>query len=292
MIIKVAKSAGFCVGIERALKIVNGQLEKGKNVYTLGPITHNEQVCGELEEKGVRIINDVSEADEIKDSIIIIRSHGVPEETYNRLKRTEETNGNLIVDATCGFVKRIHKIVSEKSAEGMNVIITGDSEHPEVKGICGWCKGPCYVINSPEEAMNYPGDRSKKTIIVSQTTFNSRKFEVLVEILGKMLYDVTVAKSICNSTETRQQETYELAKNSDAMIVIGGKNSSNTTKLYEISAKECKNTYHIQTPDDLDLNDFKSFRCVGITAGASTPKTIIEEVQEICQSLTRCLKNQ
>ena len=292
MITKVAESAGFCVGIERAIKIVNEQLLTGKKVYTLGPITHNDQVCDELARKGVVILDNVEEAENIKNSVIIIRSHGVPEEVFRRLKNTEVTNNNEIVDATCGFVKRIHNIVSEKSAEGYNVIITGDPEHPEVIGICGWCKGPCQVINSPEEAMNYSANPEKKTIIVSQTTFNSRKFEVLVEILKKMLYDVNVAKSICNSTEKRQRETYELAKDSDAMIVIGGKNSSNTAKLYEISVKECKNTYHIQTPDDLDLNLFKSFRCVGITAGASTPKTIIEEVQEKCQSLTRCLKNQ
>lgn len=283
MEVRVADSAGFCFGIERALQTVNEQLVKGKRVYTLGPITHNDQVCEELAEKGVQIIESAEEALNIHDSIIIIRSHGVTKAVYDTLMHTQETNGNEIIDATCTFVKRIHNIVSEKSAEGYTVIITGDSKHPEVQGICGWCNGPYYVINSVEEAEKYVGDVNQKTILVSQTTFNLNKFKVLVEILKKLVYNITVAKSICNATEKRQRETYELAKNSDAMIVIGGKNSSNTAKLFEISANECKNTYHIQTPKDLDLTLIKSFRCVGITAGASTPKTIIKEVQEICQ---------
>ncbi len=284
MEVRIAESAGFCFGIERALKTVNEQLGKGRNVYTLGPITHNDQVCDELAGKGVRILENIDEAEKIHDSIIIIRSHGVSREVYERLLKTEETGGNEIIDATCTFVKRIHNMVSEKSAEGYEIIIIGDAKHPEVQGICGWCSGPYHVIDSQEEAENYSGDIHRKTFLVAQTTFNLNKFKVLVEILKKMVYSINVAKSICNATEKRQQETYELAKNSDAMIVIGGRNSSNTAKLYEISVNECKNTYHIQTPDDLDLNLIKSFRCVGITAGASTPKTIIKEVQEKCQT--------
>ena len=277
----VAESAGFCFGIERAVRTVYEQLKKGKTVYTFGPITHNETVCDELSEKGVRIITDENEIQGISDSIIIIRSHGVTEALYEKLKATEEKNGNEIIDATCTFVKKIHRIVSEESAEGADVIIIGDASHPEVQGICGWCRGRCTVIDSEEEACKYEAGTAPKTILVAQTTFNINKFKVLVEILEKRVYNINVVNSICNATEKRQRETKELAASCDAMIVIGGNHSSNTMKLVEISEKECKNTYHIQTSVDLDLNHFKSFRCVGITAGASTPKTIIKEVQEI-----------
>ncbi len=277
----VAESAGFCFGIERALKTVYEQLGRGKTVYTFGPITHNETVCDELAQKGVRIISDEDELDKIENSIIIIRSHGVTEALFDRLKATEEKNGNEIIDATCTFVKKIHKVVSEESASGSDVIIIGDASHPEVVGICGWCKGRCTVIDSEEEARDYEPGTAPKTILVAQTTFNINKFKVLVEILQKRVYNINVVNSICNATEKRQRETKELAASCDAMIVIGGNHSSNTMKLVEISEKECKNTYHIQTSVDLDLECFKSFRCVGITAGASTPKTIIKEVQEI-----------
>ncbi len=277
----VAESAGFCFGIERALKTVYEQLGRGKTVYTFGPITHNETVCDELTQKGVRIISGEDELDKIENSIIIIRSHGVTEALFDRLKATEEKNGNEIIDATCTFVKKIHKVVSEESASGSDVIIIGDASHPEVVGICGWCKGRCTVIDSEEEARDYEPGTASKTILVAQTTFNINKFKVLVEILQKRVYNINVVNSICNATEKRQRETKELAASCDAMIVIGGNHSSNTMKLVEISEKECKNTYHIQTSVDLDLDSFKSFRCVGITAGASTPKTIIKEVQEI-----------
>lgn len=277
----VAESAGFCFGIERALKTVYEQLGRGKTVYTFGPITHNETVCDELAQKGVRIISGEDELDKIENSIIIIRSHGVTEALFDRLKATEEKNGNEIIDATCTFVKKIHKVVSEESASGSDVIIIGDASHPEVVGICGWCKGRCTVIDSEEEARDYKPGTASKTILVAQTTFNINKFKVLVEILQKRVYNINVVNSICNATEKRQRETKELAASCDAMIVIGGNHSSNTMKLVEISEKECKNTYHIQTSVDLDLECFKSFRCVGITAGASTPKTIIKEVQEI-----------
>jgi len=285
MTVRVAESAGFCFGIECAVKTVYEQIATGSPVYTYGPITHNEIVCGELEEKGVKILHGIAEADDIKDSTIIIRSHGVDKKTFDALKSTEESHNNKIIDATCPFVGRIHKIVFEESSAGSDVIVIGDASHPEVQGISGWCVGRCTIIDSEEEARNYEVFGDKKTVLVAQTTFNLKKFKVLVEILQKKIYNINVVNSICNATEKRQRETSELARNSDAMIVIGGSNSSNTRKLVEISEKECKNTYHIQTGNDLDLNSFRSFRCVGITAGASTPKTIIKEVQEIMSEM-------
>ena len=281
MTVRVAESAGFCFGIERAVKTVYEQLETGRQVYTFGPITHNENVCDELQKKGVKILQDPSDIKNIRDSVIIIRSHGVTAEIYNLLKASEADNNNRIIDATCTFVKKIHRTVEEKSLSGDEVIIIGDAAHPEVIGICGWCHTGVSVIGSAGEAEKFIPIENKKYVLVAQTTFNLNKFQQIVEILTKKLYDVNVVNSICNATEKRQRETLELAKASDAMIVIGGKHSSNTCKLVEISEKECKNTYHIQTPVDLDLNLFKSIRCVGITAGASTPKYIIKEVQEI-----------
>ena len=285
MEIKVAENAGFCFGIERALKTVYEQLGHDRPVYTFGPITHNETVCEELGSKGVKIIKEEDEIEKIMDSVIIIRSHGVTKEIYERLKKSEETNGNVIIDATCTFVKKIHNKVSEESLSGSDVIIIGDSEHPEVQGICGWCRGRFTVIDSEEEALGYDPGTASKTLVVSQTTFNVNKFKVLVEILRKRVYNTNVVNSICNATEKRQRETKELASVCDAMIVIGSYHSSNTRKLTEISEKECKNTYHIEKSGDLDLNTFRSFRCVGITAGASTPKTIIKEVQEIMSEM-------
>ncbi|MBO4781335.1 MAG: 4-hydroxy-3-methylbut-2-enyl diphosphate reductase, partial [Lachnospiraceae bacterium] len=247
MTVRVAESAGFCFGIECAVKTVYEQIATGSPVYTYGPITHNEIVCGELEEKGVKILHGITEADDIKDSTIIIRSHGVDKKTFDALKSTEESHNNKIIDATCPFVGRIHKIVFEESSAGSDVIVIGDASHPEVQGISGWCVGRCTIIDSEEEARNYEVFGDKKTVLVAQTTFNLKKFKVLVEILQKKIYNINVVNSICNATEKRQRETSELARNSDAMIVIGGSNSSNTRKLVEISEKECKNTYHIQT---------------------------------------------
>ncbi len=275
--IYVAKSAGFCYGVERAVGIVKKLVLEGKRVYTFGPITHNETVVEELAGMGVGIINGLEELENISGATIVIRSHGVGRDIYNAI----EESGNEVVDATCQFVKKIHRIVDEKSSPSVVTVIIGDPEHPEVKGICSRCNGPFRVINSPQEAERFASENNKDIIVVSQTTYDTHKFEVLVELLSNMMYNVTVVNTICNATEIRQRETLEIAKKSDAMIVIGGKHSSNTRKLFEISKEQCENTYYIQTHVDLDLSAFKSFRCVGITAGASTPKTIIKEVLEV-----------
>ena len=279
MMIRTAKSAGFCFGVSRAVKSVYEELKSGRPVYTFGPITHNENVVDSLAQKGVKVINSVEEAENLNDSTIIIRSHGVPKGIFDRLNALT-AHGNRIVDSTCAFVKKIHRIVEKDSAEGRHIIILGDKDHPEVKGICGWCSGPYTVIANEQDARNFMLCEDIKLTLVEQTTFNYKKFEQIVEILSEMRYSMNVVNTICNATELRQRETLELARGSDAMIVIGGKNSSNTRKLYDISAQECNNTYYIQTLADIDLNELKSFRCVGITAGASTPKTIIEEVHK------------
>ena len=188
------------------------------------------------------------------------------------------------MDATCPFVKKIHRTVEKESEAGRQIIIIGNDNHPEVEGTKGWCHHPALVIESAEqaEALNLP--EGTKVCIVSQTTFNYKKFKDLVEILDKKRYDRIVVNTICNATEERQTEARQIAGKVDAMIVIGGSHSSNTQKLFEICRKECENTYYIQTVHDLDLEVLRSTGLVGITAGASTPKKIIEEVQKRCQN--------
>lgn len=273
--VTTAKSAGFCFGVKRAVDMVYDEAKKGERVYTLGPIIHNQQVVEDLEKKGVKVIDSVNDINNGYDATVIIRSHGVPEKVIKALR---EKNVN-IVDATCPFVLKIHKIVKEASQNGKTIIIIGSDNHPEVEGIKGWCVNEPVVLESVEEAENYTVDGAKKLCVVSQTTFNYKKFKDIVDILSKKSYDIDVMNTICNATEERQTEAAAIAGDSDAMIVIGGKHSSNTQKLYEICKNVCPDTHFIQTLDDLDLKQFQSFRSVGITAGASTPNTIIKEVQ-------------
>ena len=270
-----AKTAGFCFGVKRAMDTVYEQLKSNEKIYTYGPIIHNEQVVEELEEKGVIVINSFEEIERAKDGILIIRTHGVPKEVY----RVLEEKGIRYVDATCPFVKRIHSIVEKKSMEGDKIIIIGNEGHPEVEGIRGWCENEAQVVESVEQAKNVSVHSDEKITVVSQTTFNLKKFQDLVEILKEKRYNVNVANTICNATEERQTEARGISKEADVMIVIGGAHSSNSRKLYEICSNECEATYFIQTLDDLYLEELpKSVGLVGITAGASTPNNIIEEV--------------
>ena len=187
--------------------------------------------------------------------------------------------GIRIVDATCPFVKKIHDIVSRESAAGAHIVIIGNPEHPEVQGIKGWAGDRVTVVKDADGAGSLKFEKNEKICVVSQTTFNYNKFKDLVEIIKKKSYDVSVLNTICNATKERQTEAQSIAESVDAMIVIGDKHSSNTQKLFEICHKACNNTYYIQTLDDLNLNQLGSVETVGITAGASTPNNIIEEVQ-------------
>ena len=278
----VAKSAGFCFGVERAVDQVYQQIDalkagKAKGpIYTFGPIIHNEEVVKDLEEKGVMVLEDEAALRFLPkgQGTVIIRSHGVSRHIYDIL----EGRGVEIVDATCPFVKKIHRIVSEHSGAGDAVVIIGSPEHPEVEGIRGWGNEYTTVVKDGAGVDNYVLPQGKKLCIVSQTTFNYNKFKELVEKFLKKGYDSSVLNTICNATQERQVEAAKIASQVDAMIVIGGRHSSNTQKLYEICLKECKNTSYIQTLGDLDPDSVSSVRSVGITAGASTPKKIIEEV--------------
>ena len=278
MSVTLAKSAGFCFGVKRAVDTVYQEIAKSElPIYTFGPIIHNEEVVKDLENKGVRVVESTKELKEKEKGIVIIRSHGVGKRIYDEI----EKQGHKIVDATCPFVLKIHRLVQEYGRKGYHVVIIGNSTHPEVEGIKGWASNDeITVIADREEAENFSLPAEKKVCIVSQTTFNYNKFQDLVEIINKKGYDIIVLNTICNATEERQTEARKIAKEVDAMIVIGGKTSSNTQKLFEICKNECENTYYIQTINDLDLERIKSVDNVGITAGASTPNNIIEEVQK------------
>ena len=282
MKVKTAKTAGFCFGVKRAVDKVYELIENGVSpIYTLGPIIHNEEVVSDFEKKGVTVISE-EDIPKLREGTVVIRSHGVGRRIYDMLK----TAGISFVDVTCPFVLKIHRIVERESRAGKQIIIFGDPSHPEVKGICGWCEGSCTVLRNREDAENFVPDPGRIPCIVSQTTFNYNKFKELVEILCKKRYDNNVLNidnilnTICNATEERQKEAQSIAGEVDTMLVIGGRHSSNTQKLFEICKEECGNTYYIQTPVDLDSEMFHRSSYVGITAGASTPKKIIEEVQE------------
>ncbi len=278
MEIKLAKTAGFCFGVKRAVETVYEEIKKNTNkkVYTYGPIIHNEEVIKELAAMGVEVIRSEEELKKVTDGIVIIRSHGLPKRVYRKM----EESGISYVDATCPFVKKIHTIVSRESAAGAHVVVIGNRTHPEVEGIRGWAGDRVSIIQTREEAEDFRVEEpAGRVCVVAQTTFNYKKFQELVEIIEKKGYDILVLNTICSATRKRQEEAGRIAKSVEAMIVIGDKRSSNTQKLFEICNKECLNTYYIQTLDDLDLNQLGSVETVGITAGASTPKNIIEEVQ-------------
>ena len=275
MEVRLATHAGFCFGVKRAVETVYEQIETGKTIYTYGPIIHNEEVVKDLEKRGVTVLPDKEALLNLDEGTVIIRSHGVTKEIYEII----EEKGLECIDATCPFVKRIHNIVQKESAAGKHIIIVGNKEHPEVEGIMSWCSSCPTVLETEEEAKEINLPEGMEICIVSQTTFNYNKFQHIVAIFQKKGYNDSVVNTIGNATEERQTEAKEIASQADVMIVIGGKHSSNTRKLYEICSKECANTYFIQTLDDLHLELPKSATLVGITAGASTPNKLIEEVQ-------------
>ena len=275
----IAKSAGFCFGVTRAVNMVYEAIEKENvPIYTYGPIIHNDEVVKDMEKNGVTVINDLDELSSHETGVMIIRSHGISKAEYDRIISC----GFEVLNAICPFVSKIHRYVEDYSSKGYDIIIVGSPKHPEVCGIKGWADEKCHVtiINSPEDAENYMKNSTKKLCIVSQTTFNYNKFQDIVEIIAKKGYDITVLNTICNATEVRQTEARKVAQCSDVMIVIGDRHSSNTQKLFEICKNECKNTYYIQTSDEMDYTQIRSNNNVGITAGASTPNNIIEEVSK------------
>ncbi len=283
----VAKTAGFCFGVDRAVKKIYKLVEQEQeetagtignkgSIYTYGPIIHNPQVVKELEEKGVRVLSqdDLVQGKLTSNYQVLIRSHGISESTHDQLIAC----GASVSDATCPYVKKIHRIVKEASEKDFDVIIVGNQDHPEIIGIAGWVKTNVQYINSLEDVHKIKLDKETNYSIVAQTTFNNALYHQILNELQKQSVHVIINETVCQATMDRQIEARELSKKVTKMIVIGGKNSSNTRKLYEICKRQCEDTYHIETIEDLVLNVFTVNDIIGITAGASTPKNIIEEV--------------
>ena len=276
MEIKLAKTAGFCFGVNRAVNIVYDLLDSNKKVCTLGPIIHNPQLVSELAERGVRIVESPDEVQ--TDETLVIRSHGVAKSVYEKAEQL----GIEIADATCPFVAKIHKIVNENSLGGCVTIIAGDGNHQEVKGIVGHCEGECYVVSDGDELeklhKSNPNLAEKEVIFVSQTTFNAKIWDLMQKNLKKVCTNAKIFDTICNATAMRQSEADKLSSESDAVIVIGGRHSSNTAKLYDVCLKNCEKTVLVETAAELSPCDFKDCRLIGVVAGASTPAGIIKEV--------------
>ena len=276
MNIRVAETAGFCFGVRRAVELVEKLVDEGKRVCTLGAIIHNPQKVSELEERGVRIVDSPEEAG--KDEILVIRSHGVPASVTERI----ETLGIEYRNATCPFVQKIHRIVSENSKNGDVVLIAGDKEHPEVKGIIGHCYNEYHTfLNSGELEelfVKFPLLKNKPLCVVVQTTFNKNEWKNSLKKLQKLCTNQKIFDTICSATSDRQSEAEILASQSDMMLVIGGRHSSNTNKLYHICKNRCSETYLIETAAELPREAVLRAGQIGVTAGASTPASIIKEV--------------
>lgn len=281
----VGKTAGFCFGVRRA---VEGSFEKVKNttnakIYCLGELVHNKQVIEKIEKQGIELIEDINDVKE-ENSEVIIRAHGIKKEIYDIASK----KGIKIIDYTCPFVLKIHDIANEFKEKGYYIFVVGSKVHPETQGTVSYCGDNYYVIEAEEDINkaieNLQKSNIKNLLIIVQTTFSEKKFEVIENKIKEILLNsinIVVKNTICSATSQRQKETDAISKTVDAMIIIGGKNSSNTKKLYEVAIKNCSNTFLIETKDELNTEEMKKFKRVGIMAGASTPQDSIDEVINI-----------
>ncbi|HHW70156.1 MAG TPA: bifunctional 4-hydroxy-3-methylbut-2-enyl diphosphate reductase/30S ribosomal protein S1 [Clostridiales bacterium] len=269
MDIIVSPKSGFCFGVKKAVDIVYDAIESGDKVYTLGPLIHNPQVISDLKKRGVIVEENL---DNIHTGTVIIRSHGVGQDIYRRI----DEKGLKLIDATCPFVKRIHNIVYKYWKAGFDIIIIGEIKHPEVIGINGWCNNEAHIVYSEEDIAELP--YIDRACVVAQTTIMQTKWNELISILKNKIKDIKIFDTICNTTYVRQKEAKKLAKIADVMLVIGGRNSSNTQKLYNLCKMYCNNTFAIEKAEDINKNMLDTGNIIGITAGASTPNWLIEEV--------------
>lgn len=273
--IELAKTAGFCFGVNRAVEMTYELVNSGKKVSTLGPLIHNPVVIEDLEKKGVRILKSPEQAE--KGSTVVVRTHGIGRSVMQELSAT----GAEICDATCPFVKKIHRIVSENSSKDIPVLMAGDSDHPEVMGIMGYCNGECFTFKNAAELRDifekHPELSQKRITVVSQTTFSVKEWEESSKIINLLCTNANVFDTICNATQDRQHEATELSARADIMIIIGGLESSNTAKLKAVCEKNCR-TYLVERAAELKNIDFSGCNFIGVTAGASTPARIIKEV--------------
>ena len=277
--IRVAKTAGFCFGVRNAVRIAEKTAaEQDGTVYTYGPLIHNAAVVEKLEAQNIFSIDSLEGL--AAGQTVVIRAHGVGRQVYEEM----EARGLHVVDATCPRVKQIHRIVEEQEAEGRTVLILGDPNHPEIKGIDGWCKNPRCIISEPEDVEKIPFSSENSFSLVAQTTFNQYKFLKIVELLKKMSYNsIRVFSTICQATRDHQEEAIQMAADSDLMVVIGGKHSSNTRKLFDLCKERCDHTFLVENAADPGMDQVlklleKGSLKAGITAGASTPDFIMQEV--------------
>ena len=278
MEIIIAKTAGFCFGVKRAVDMAFSNAHE-EGTYTYGPIIHNEVVTGALEQKGVYAIDEIEGRDVKK---LIIRSHGVSPEIYE-----EGKSKNIeIIDATCPYVRKIHRYVEKYDANGYHIIIAGNAVHPEIQGINGWAHGKCYIAKDVEELkkMKLP---EGKFLLVAQTTYKKEVVDAMKVYLEEQKVDFEYINTICNATKERQEEAVELAKKVDCMLILGSPKSANTKKLFEISKDNCLKSYCVQGAAELKAEMFVGCEKVGITAGASTPQSVIEEVIEFINKLEK-----
>lgn len=289
MSINVAKTAGFCFGVSRAVDMVNEMLDSGEKVCTLGPIIHNMEMVSELESRGCKAVERVEDCPE--DTTIVIRSHGVPQSVMDNISDL----GLKVVDATCPFVKKIHNIVRKAGEENVPVLIAGNKNHPEIQGIIGHCTSSCYTFNNAEELENLmeiiPVEKNNVVFVVAQTTFSKKEWKNCLKIVKKVYTNAKIFDTICKATSERQQEADSLSAVSDLMIVIGDRHSSNTGKLYDICRARCEKTVLIETAGELDPDLVKGSRAIGVTAGASTPARIIKEVLDIMSEEIKSSEN-
>lgn len=289
MSITVAKSAGFCFGVNRAINIVNNLLDKNVKVSTLGPIIHNMEVVNELESRGCKAVSSIDEVE--NGATLVIRSHGVPKYVIDKLVE----NGVKYEDATCPFVKKIHNIVANPDNKDGIVLIAGNSVHPEVEGIIGHCSTECHTFKNSEEIdeiySNILKTNNKQVFVVAQTTFDTKEWKKCVKKIKKLCTNAKIFDTICNATSVRQTEADLLAAQSDFMVVIGDRHSSNTGKLFDICKRQCDNTVLIETADELNANQVSVAEKIGVTAGASTPARIIKEVLDTMSEIKSGVTN-
>lgn len=280
MEIIVGKTAGFCFGVKNAVKNTIDELEKDNNeIYCLGELVHNKQVTEELISKGVKFINNIEEAK----NKVIIRAHGIPKHIYNEAKDMKLE----LVDLTCPKVLHIHNIAEEYCKKNYFIFLVGQKDHPESIGTISFCGDNSVIIENIEQI-----EKSKckfyksgldKAIVIAQTTFSLEKFSKIAQKLNESIKNLEIKNTICTATRARQQETEEISKNVEAMIIVGGRHSSNSNKLYEISKQYCNNVFFIETKNELDLNKIKQARKIGIMAGASTPEKSVLDIVDIIE---------
>ncbi len=280
----LAEKAGFCFGVDRAIKLIEKLTAEGKKVATLGPIIHNQQVIDGLGSRGVKVVEAPEEVE--TDAILVLRTHGVTRDVLGAV----EKSGCEFIDAACPFVKKIHKIVLDNSSEDVITLIAGDCNHPEVKAIKSCAKGESFVVGNADElgalVEKHPLIRKKQVIFVSQTTFSVKEWKKTIKKVKLLCTNVKIFDTICSATEERQSEAEALSQNCDAMVIVGGRHSSNTRKLFSVCEKNCP-SFLVETANELNGIRLSGFNCVGLTAGASTPAGIIKEVLETMSEILK-----